>query len=267
MTEAEILFTEVLNCKRHELYLNRNGILDSKKARLISSVLEKRIKGEPIQYILGKTEFMGLEFKVTPDVLIPRPETEILVEKAIEIGRRPLAAGHRLRILDMCTGCGNIAVSMAKFLPQSEAGAVDISPAALEIASYNAKLNKVNVDFIESDLFNTDRLQLLAYGMIVSNPPYIAALEFKKLQRELRSEPPIALNGGEDGLDFYRRIIYSAPQYLEKNGHLLLEIGFKQSGPVKNIFQKSGKFEIIEVVKDYNGIDRIIIARKRWINY
>ncbi len=278
MNETELLFTDILNCNRLSLYLNKDIFLDKAKSSLVSGVLKRRIHGEPIQYILGKTEFMGLEFKVTPDVFIPRPETEILIEKVLETVTRPtLWCGcpesqvTSLKIMDIGTGSGNIAVSLAKFLPEAKICATDISDTAIEIARTNSQLNRVEsrIRFIQADLFTTYELQLMTYDIIVSNPPYISTAEIDVLQPEIKYEPYTALDGGKDGLDFYRRIIDKAPSYLKKGGFLIMEMGFNQKGAIKNIFQKSGYFEIIEFVKDYNNIDRIVIAKKRereWIN-
>jgi len=269
MNETELLFTDILNCNHLSLYLNKDIFLDRAKSFLVSGVLKRRIRGEPLQYILGKTEFMGLEFKVTPHVFIPRPETEILVEKTIEIGRSS-ELGVR-SILDIGTGSGCIVVSLAKFLPNVNITAADISPKAIEIARCNALLNNVadKIKFIYSDLFTSYELRLMTYDIIVSNPPYISTAEIEALQPEVKYEPHMALDGGKDGLDFYRRIINKAPRYLRKDGFLIMEMGFNQKDAIKNIFQKTGYFEIIELIKDYNNIDRIIIAKKRereWIN-
>ncbi|MCX5702814.1 MAG: peptide chain release factor N(5)-glutamine methyltransferase [Candidatus Omnitrophica bacterium] len=269
MNEAELLFTEVLRCDRASLYQNPNATLGRNNSRLISSALKRRIKGEPIQYILGKTEFMGLEFKLDRGVLIPRPETEILVETVIKIvsGFRIQASG--LNVLDVGTGSGCIAVSLAKFLKDIRVTATDISEKAITVAKENAALNKVEdkIDFIRQDLFG---LQLAACSMrpnlfdfIVSNPPYVLTAEIERLQPEIKFEPRIALDGGSDGLDFYRRIIKEAPCYLVKGGCLIIEIGFNQKGLIENIFHNSAIFEIIEIVKDYNNIDRVIVAQRK----
>lgn len=263
MNETELVFSKVLSCNRIDLYLNRTLHLDKNKSSNISSVLKRRIKGEPIQYILAKTEFMGLEFKVTPDVFIPRPETEILVEKTIEIVK--LLNCQIVKLLDIGTGSGCIALSLAKFLPQAEIYATDISKDALQIARTNAKLNRVEdrIGFIQSDLLMTYDLQLLTYDIIVSNPPYIPTAEIDRLQPEIQYEPRIALDGGKDGLDFYRRIIDKAPRYLKKDGFLIMEMGFKQKDAIENIIQESRDFQILEFVKDYNDIDRVIVAQKK----
>ncbi len=263
MTEAEVLFTNILNCSRQSLYLDKDIFLDKAKFSFVSSALRRRIKGEPIQYILGRTEFMGLEFKVTPDVFIPRPETEILVEKTVEIARSSDPGARS--ILDIGTGSGCIAVSLAKFLPNIILTATDISHKAIETAQSNALLNNAadKIKFIYSDLFTSYGLLIRSYDIIVSNPPYIPAAEIEELQPEVKYEPRIALDGGKDGLDFYRRIIDKAPSYLKENGFLIMEIGFNQGEAIKNIFQKSGYFQIIELIKDYNNIDRVVIAKKR----
>lgn len=268
MKEAELLFSELFGCDRASLYLNKGLRLGREKSSFVSAVLKRRSLGEPLQYILGKSEFMGLEFKVGPDVLIPRPETEILVEKTVSLlSGLPVSPS---RILDLGAGSGNIAISLAQFFPQAKIDAVDVSEEALEVARANAVLNKVKVNFMQSDLFSvfntipgTQYPIHRPYDVIVSNPPYIKSDEIDKLQIEVRREPRIALDGGKDGLDFYRRIINDAARYLRKQGLLVLEIGYKQLTGVKNIFQKSARFEIIEAVKDYNNIDRVIAAKKR----
>jgi len=262
MNEAELLFTEILNCDRSSLYLNKDMFLGRNKSSLVSGILKKRMQGEPIQYILGRTEFMGLEFKVTPDVLIPRPETEILIEKAIEIVHSPQCPSVH-SILDIGTGSGCIAVSLAKFLPGVKIIATDISENAIKIARQNALLNNVKVDFLESDLFANPELRAMSYDLIVSNPPYIRGAEIETLQPEIQYEPRIALDGGADGLGFYRRLVNDSPHYLKKSGFLIMEMGFNQKESIKNILLNCQDFEIIELIKDYNNIDRVIIVRKR----
>lgn len=263
MNEAELLFTQILNCTRASLYLDKEIPFDKRSSALAAAVLKRRMRGEPLQYILGKAEFMGLEFKLTPDVLIPRPETEVLVEAAIRYAQG-LAVEDR-SILDLGTGCGCIAVSLAKFLPGVRITAADISRGALNIARENSRINGVEgrIMFLESDLFASLPVSGLPYGICVCNPPYIADSKIGMLQPELQYEPRIALDGGRDGLNFYRRVVYGVAGYLKKDGFLIMEMGFDQAEPVKNIFQKSGYFEIIESIKDYNRFDRVIIAKKR----
>jgi release factor glutamine methyltransferase len=274
MTEAELLFSEVLGCDRASLYLNKDEYLGQERNTFIASVLKRRIKGEPLQYILEKTEFFGLELKVNRDVLIPRPETELLVEAAIQVAKEK----KDQKILDLGTGSGCIAISLAKHLPHLHIDASDISDKALRVAKENAGLNGVKINFIQSDLFtpleaghrrcptaacgSLPLTGFTSYDIIISNPPYIAAPQIRKLQPEIGFEPEVALNGGIDGLDFYRRLILSASNYLKKNGLLILEIGFDQSKELAALFKSRPGFEIIKIIKDYNNIDRIIVARK-----
>jgi len=264
MNEAETLFTDILNCDRPSLYLKKDLVFGRAQSLEVSHALKRRILGEPIQYILGKQCFMGLEFKVGRDVLIPRPETEILVQTALRYASKCKA------IMDLGTGSGCIAVSLAKLLPHAKITAVDISPKALSVARENSELNGVSekIAFIQSDLFSSYELKAMSYELIISNPPYIAAGEFDSLQPEVRFEPRIALYGGKDGLDFYRRIIQEAPVYLKKDGLLMMEMGYNQSKAIRNILRGSGIFAQIEVIKDYNNIDRVIVAKKgnTWIN-
>jgi len=223
------------------------------------------MKAEPLQYILGKTEFMGLEFQVGHSVLIPRQETEILVEKAIELVKRYQVPCTKYRVLEIGTGCGCIAISLAKFLTDIEIDAIDISQEALLIARNNAKLHNATnkIRFLESDLFPRSPVPGPRYDLIISNPPYIPSSEISQLQPEIAYEPRIALDGGEDGLDFYRKIALSCAKFLKERGRLIMEIGFGQLSGVRNIFEEAKNFEVIEAIKDYNNIDRVVIIEKR----
>ncbi len=271
MNEAEVLFAELLNCDRLSLYLNKNATLDTNTRNAAAGVLKRRISGEPLEYILGKTEFMGLEFKVNKDVLIPRPETEILVETALKIVSGIKCQVSSVNILDAGTGSGCIAVSLAKLLSGVKIDAIDISEGALHLARENARLNNVSdkIRFIQSDLFASyvlpagrQELGVISYDVIVSNPPYVARGDIKGLSREVQSEPAVALDGGPDGLDFYRRIIKESPPYLKGNGFLIMEMGFNQGKDIQNLLQESGYFNIIEVIKDYSNISRFVAAQK-----
>ncbi|MFH1578414.1 MAG: peptide chain release factor N(5)-glutamine methyltransferase [Candidatus Omnitrophota bacterium] len=275
MTESELLFTEILDCSRDKLYLNKGCMLTNQQSCFLADALKRRSAGEPIQYILGKTEFMGLGFRLTSDVFIPRPETEILVETAIKFSyqlsevrsqktedRRQRTEDRRqLKILDVGTGSGCIAISLAKFLKNAQVCATDISKGALKIARQNALLNNVEINFLESNLFSNYELKTIDYELIISNPPYIPGREINYLAPELGYEPRIALDGGGDGLEFYRRIIKQVPGFLKPCGFLIMEMGFGQYPAIERIFNDCGaKFKIIEVVKDYQGIDRVIVA-------
>lgn len=224
----------------------------------------------PIQYVMGKTSFCGLDFAVDERVLIPRPETEMLVEAAYGIAGRSNA-----RILDLCTGSGNIAIilmvrlsspsilsksdGLTKRLSSCTISASDVSGDALDLARHNAGLHGVSdrIEFIKSDLF--ERIEG-RFDIIVTNPPYIAGHEFATLQKEVLREPRVALYGGEDGLDLYRRIIPESRRHLNEGGYLLMEIGYGQSREIVNTL-KSYSYKDIAVRKDFNNIDRIVIAR------
>ena len=219
----------------------------------ISKAIEKRLKHIPLGYIFGKTNFYGRDFIVSPDVLIPRLDTEILIEKIIEdIKTRE----NSVSVLDIGTGSGAIAITLNK-----ETGvktvAVDVSKKALEIAKKNAKLNNAYVDFVCSDLF--DAINDLRVDIIVSNPPYIETSVIAGLMPEVKdNEPILALDGGEDGLDFYRKIINQAPNHLNKKGKLYFEIGYNQGELVSNLMKKD--FKNIQIIKDYSGNDRIVVG-------
>lgn len=270
MTEKEILLTSILNCPRSSLY-SGDFSLDIKARKKLSRCLSLRSEGFPLQYILGEVEFFGLSFKVDKRVFIPRPETEILVETAIE---KVKTKKPKVKIIDIGTGSGCIAAALAKNMANARIIAIDISHEALEIARQNAGLNgvKERIYFIQSDLLSAIHAcaALPAFDLIISNPPYIPTNALKGLQREIHREPQIALDGGDDGLDFYLRIIEDAPKFLNRDGLLMMEMGYKQCHKIKNIFEKAGNFRIVDIVKDYNNIDRVIIgqriAKKIWIN-
>ncbi len=217
----------------------------------------------PVQYIIGHTEFCGLDIMVDERVLIPRPETELLVETAVDLVDSRWSMVDRVRILDLCTGSGAIAIALTKRVPDCKIVASDISEEALALAKLNAsKLSTgKSIEFVSSDFFNNIKGR---FDIIVSNPPYIARFEFEALQKEVTREPRVALDGGEDGLDFYRRIVLEAPQYLKNGGYLIFEIGFSQAREVKEIIEGAGLFKVTDIKKDFNGIDRVILAQ--WIN-
>jgi len=251
--EAEMLLEYLFDCARQELYIKDFGINDTIE-ELYDSLIERRLGGEPAQYIIGRAEFMGLDFIVTKDTLIPRPETEILVNEIIN-----LPGGRKRRILDLCTGSGNIAISLAKLMPQAEITAADVSEAALKIAEKNADRHDARdrIKFYKGNVFNAlvfDKNP--KFDIIVCNPPYIKKAEFPYLQNEVKQEPEIALNGGGDGLDFYRIIAKESHRYLEKCGSILLEIGFGQKQALKDIFSLYNIFEIRKIIKDFSGTER-----------
>ena len=219
--------------------------------------IKRLIMGEPLQYIIGVQEFMKLKFLVTKDVLIPQPDTEILVEEVIEI----LKNIPNPVILDLCTGSGAIAIAIAKYVQNVKIYASDISKKALEIAKQNATLNGVrnNIKFIESNLF--DKIKEEKFDIIVSNPPYVPTNDIKKLPIDVQNEPHLALDGGKDGLDFYRKIAKEGYKYLNRQGYICLEIGYDQKNDVKKIIDNERRYVETYCKKDLCQNDRIIVTR------
>ena len=255
--ERELLLSHVLKLAREDLYVN-NIFIDEETEKIYNSLIKRRSLGEPLQYVLGKESFMGLDFIVNKDVFIPRPETEVLVKEVIKYAKdKP----KDMDILDLCTGCGTIAVSLARLMPRSKITAVDISAPAVEIARKNAILHNVDkaISFYKKDIFQEllfDKKYI--FDIIVSNLPYIKRPDLKSLQNEVKCEPEIALDGGEDGLKFYTRMADIAPRYLVPGGSLFLEIGFDQAQDVKDIFASSNLYKIHKIKKDLSGTDRVI---------
>ncbi len=215
----------------------------------------------PLQYIIGKEKFFGLDFIVNEYVLIPRPETEVLVQTALELIKA--TRNKRCSVLDLCTGSGNIAISLTKNAADCRIVASDISGDALETARENARLNGVfeKIIYTKSDLFSDIDGR---FDLVVSNPPYIARHEFETLQKEVLKEPVLALDGGVDGLDFYRRIFKAAPGHLTHGGYCMVEIGFGQLPAIKEIIEETKEFKFIETKIDQYGIDRVVVTQ--WIN-
>lgn len=257
--KSRLLMQYVLNETRQYVIVNDMENLEKNKEKQYFEGIKILKKGIPIEHITHQKEFMKLNFFVDKNVLIPRQDTEILVEEVIKIAKRINAK----KILDLCTGSGAIAVSLAKYLPQTEITAIDISNDALKIAKKNAVSNNVEnqITFISSDMFTN--LNEEKFDIIVSNPPYIKTNVIKELDIQVKNEPYIALDGGEDGLDFYKKIINESYQYLKCNGYLCLEIGFDQKFDVIELIENSEKFEGTYSKKDLFDNDRIIITRMR----
>jgi release factor glutamine methyltransferase len=261
---TELLLMHVLQRDRAWLYAHAGDALDPAAAGEYFRLLDRRAAGVPTQYLTGRQEFWGLEFEVAPAVLIPRPETEHVVEVALDRlrGRK----GESLRIADVGTGSGCIAVALAHELPHSEIFATDISPAALEVAGRNASRHAVpdRIHFIEGDLLNPVRSQLSPpefLDMVVSNPPYIGRGEQAQLQREVREhEPHAALFAGSTGVELYGRLIGEAEQVLHENGIIVLELGHNSLEHVQTIFSASPAWSDIAVQNDLAGIARVISA-------
>jgi release factor glutamine methyltransferase len=256
---AELLLSRVLNSSRVDLYIQFERILTENEREQYRKVVKRRLAREPVQYILGETEFMGFPFKISPEVFIPRPETELLVDTILET----IAKSQReiLKILDIGTGSGCIAISLAKLLPQSKIYAVEKSIPAIKIARENAALNKVELQFIEGDIFTRYKELPGPFDVIVSNPPYIGLNEKQSLAPEVNLyEPKEALYCGESGFEFYNGLKGCIFDLLNPDGKIFLEMGFNQSQKVGLIFQKEGynlKFK-----KDYNQIERIITIER-----
>ena len=254
--KARLLLQYVLKKPRQYLIVYDNQKLTEKEEQDYLKYIELLTQGEPIEHITHQKEFMKLNFYVDENVLIPRQDTETLVEEVIEIAKKTRAK----KILDLCTGSGAIAVSLAKYIDNCEVTALDISPKALEIAKLNAKNNEVEnkITFIESDIF--ENLPLEKYDIIVSNPPYIKKEIIKTLNKDVQREPRIALDGGNDGLDFYRKIIKEAYEYLKFKGYLCLEIGYDQKEDVIQLINQEDKYINTYSKKDLFGNDRIVVT-------
>lgn len=261
--DAEFMLMHVLKCARSDLFLNARRVLTEKEISLLRGAASRRLSREPAQYIFGEAEFRGRPFKVTRDVLIPRPETELLVEEAVREAR---SSAPNLKVIDLCTGSGCIAVSVALETGR-EVYAADISAKALEIAKENSE--RLGADgktaFFHGDLFGPLPGSLKGCaGMVLANPPYINVKDMETLAPEVADyEPKEALYGGQDGMDIIRRIIAEAPEYLVPGGLLLMEIGYDQGGAVRSTTESSGKYERIEIIKDYADIGRILKARSK----
>jgi release factor glutamine methyltransferase len=252
--DAEILLCGILEVSRSKLYILRRESITEEQYKKYKEYLNRRITREPVDYILGNSEFMGLNFNVNSNVLIPRQETELIVEHANKFIKETKAKN----ILDLCTGSGCVAVSLAYYNDNVSVVASDVSEAALEVAKSNALINNVSekIKFIKSDMFNNIIDE--KFDIIISNPPYVKNDEYKGLEKEIFFEPKIAFLADDDGLTFYRIIAQKAKQYLNKKGMLLLELNSNISSKVADLFND---FNSVSIVKDYSGLDRILIAQ------
>lgn len=248
-TDAWLLLSMVCRIDRSFYYMHMEEELPEEQLSEYEIALKKRAERVPLQYIVGETEFMGLKFKVNSSVLIPRQDTETLVEEALKVVR------PGMRVLDLCTGSGCIIISILHSVSEVEGYAVDISKQALNVAKENARLNDVSVMFERSDLFDN---VMGTFDVIVSNPPYIRTEEIVKLMPEVQSfEPMEALDGKEDGLYFYREIIAKCKDYLNPGGRILFEIGYDQGKDVSSLMREAG-FEEVHVIKDLAQNDRVV---------
>lgn len=274
------LLSYSLNKDKQYLVINADEEISKNIYNTFQDYLQKIIDGYPLQYITHSQEFMGLNFYVDENVLIPQPDTEILVENVLEICTKIKQEqcleedkltgikldmrdrNNKIKILDLCTGSGAIAISLKNILKEHiEIYASDISEKALEVAEKNSKLNQTEINFIKSDLF--ENIAENNFDIIVSNPPYIRTETIKTLSKQVRQEPILALDGGDDGLSFYKRIIEHTHKYIKNNGYLCLEIGYDQKEEVTNLLKQSKNYIEIYTIKDLSKNDRCIISRFR----
>ena len=253
--DAKLLLEYVLQKDSLYIFMNKEEILDEAVIHQYELLLARRHSGEPLQYIIGHQSFMGLDFRVAPGVLIPRSDTENLVLKVIE----KIKESNYKEVLDIGTGSGAIHISLCHYLENVTCTTVDISDAAISIAKENAVNLGVRdrVKYVKSDIFENINTR---FDVIVSNPPYIPTKVIDDLQEELSHEPKIALDGGEDGYDFYRRIINESPEYFNDTGILAFEVGHDQSQMIKSLLESSG-FIDVEIHCDLSGIERVVLAR------
>lgn len=261
MQKTKIAIANILNMPKEYLSIHDDEEVSKTKIIEINEAISKLSQGVPVQYVINKQEFMKLNFFVDDNVLIPQPDTEVLAEESINILKKQET--EKLKILDLCTGSGCIGISIAKYVPTTRVHVSDISFKALQIAKYNAERNMVHrrMKFIESNMF--EDIKPMEYDMIVSNPPYIETEIIETLDIEVQNEPIMALDGGDDGLRFYRNIAKNAFEYLKKDGHLCLEIGYNQKNNVIKILEEVGEYKEIYSKQDLSGNDRIVIAKKK----
>lgn len=265
--QAELLLAHSLNLSREGLYGRLHSQIEQREMERFEELIRRRISGVPLQYILGHQEFWSIDLKVDPRVLIPRPETEVLVEQALEVLSEAISWTTAF-VLEIGTGSGAVAISLAKEVKDIFLVATDISEEALRVARENARSSGVlhQIGFVNGNLFEPFNLfrNRKPFDLILSNPPYIATSEIGELAREVKDhEPTIALNGGEDGLAFYRAIIAQAPLYLKRGGWLLLEVGQGQAEKVSGLMEKEGDFLAAQSVRDLLGIERVVKAQRR----
>ncbi len=263
MTEHEIFLTYILKCQPIDLIINKPTLSDAQQKQF-DEYVSRRASGEPLQYILGSWNFMGLELSVNPSVLVPRPETEQMVEQAINLLSFPkVLVGNPVRVLDLGTGSGCIAIAIAKFCPNVQVVSVDISPQAIEVAKANAKRHGVDsrINFVCEDMsvYLEKMVPGAIFDLIISNPPYIPTSQMSQLPKDVQQEPALSLDGGVDGLDFYRNIIKYTPHLLRGGACLMMEFGDGQAKAILSLFGKDFK---VEIHKDLSGRERFLIARR-----
>ncbi len=259
---AETLLAYLIGKERFTLYINEKKHLKSWQWNSYRHLLKRRGGFVPLQYLLDSVNFFGFDFVVNKKVFIPRPETEILIETALIKLKK---AKGRVKVLDLGTGCGNIALSLAK-LSRAEVYAIDISKSALAVAKRNSqrlRIREKRVHFLQGDCFEPLKKKRIAFQLILSSPPYIPRDRLAALSEEIKFEPKIALDGGEDGLDLFRRIIEKAHLFLGKDGYLILEMGINQSVAIKNLVKSNKSLSLKDIIPDYQGIERVAIIKNK----
>lgn len=262
LLDAQVILCHILKVERLYLIINKDRALTHKEILEYNKMIEERLSGMPVQYIIANQEFMGMDFYVEEGVLIPRPDTEILIEKILE----SIDQSKKFTIVDIGTGSGAITISLASLIKNSQIYSIDISTKALDIARKNANKHGVTskINFLKGSLFEPlEDMDIKGeVDILVSNPPYIPSSEIDRLQIEVsRYEPRIALDGGEDGLDFYRKIVNNAPEYLRPDGLLALEVGHDQARKVADLMKGNNKYVDIQITKDLAGIERVVRGR------
>lgn len=260
--DAELLLMETLGWSREELYRNPGDELQESHAERFESLVSRRVRGEPVAYLTGSQEFWSLDLRVTPDVLIPRPETEHLVETVLDF---LASCPDPCRVLEVGTGSGAIAVCLAKECARAEVWATDVSAPALDVAGENARRHGVErrIHWLQGDLLAPVRGLPGGFDVLVSNPPYIPGGELARLQREVREwEPALALDGGVDGMDFYRRIVGDGVRHVRQRGLLAVEVGAEQGEEVSRLFRAHGELRRVRVRPDYAGRPRVVTAER-----
>ncbi len=263
--DAEVLLMHSLNIDRTKLYLLSDKILNAREREIYKGCVERRYKREPVAYISGHKEFMSLDFKLTKAVLVPRPETEILVEETLREYAKKKDKSNSIRILELGTGSGIIAVSLAKAIKQITLVATDISLEIIKVAVENAQLHKVNdkIIFFLGRYLQGIKQKGNQFDFIVSNPPYLSKSDWERAEPEIREhEPPDSLLGGEDGMDFYRTIIPDTSNLLSKDGCLILEVGIGHAEIICDMIKKTASYSRVEIIKDLSGIKRVVKALK-----
>ncbi len=261
---AELLLACSMRLSREELYTRLHGQVMEEERKTLEGLILRRASGEPLQYILGHQEFWSIDLKVDPRVLIPRPETELLVEESLSILAN-ISSKKNPSVLELGTGSGAIAISLAREVKNIFLVATDLSGDALMVARENARQAGVSdkIGFVKGDLVNPFHPRE-TFDLILSNPPYLSDSEIGDLAREvIDHEPVIALHGGKDGLEFYRKLISQTPSYLKKEGWFLLEVGSNQAGSVSKMIEAGGHFQKPERVKDLSGIERVVKAQRK----